>query len=98
LFLSRDSPALHADPMLPGWLRCSWPFTTGSLVLLAVSASWPARRSKAISVYLLALVGDRPKSNARCSGSAGTARASWRTRSRRMRSMLAPRRCRFQLR
>ena len=37
---------------------------------LAVSAGWSARRSQAINVYLLAAVWERPKTGARCSGSA----------------------------
>jgi hypothetical protein len=48
--------------------------------------------------YLLAVVWDRPKTRARCSGSARAASASCSTRSRRMRSMLTPWRCRFQVR
>ena len=51
-----------------------------------------------MSVYLLAVVWDRPKTRARCSGSGRAVSASWSTRSRRMRSMLTPCRCRFQAR
>jgi len=36
----------------------------------AASAGWSARRSQAMSAYLLAVVWDRPKTRARCSGSA----------------------------
>ena len=41
-----------------------------------------------MSVYLLAVVWDRPNTKARCSGSGRAVSASWNTRSRRMRSML----------
>jgi hypothetical protein len=46
----------------------------------AASAGWPARRSQATSVYLLAVVWDRPKTRARCSGSARAVSASWSAR------------------
>jgi hypothetical protein len=49
-------------------------------------------------VYLLAVAWDRQKTRARCSGSARAVSASWSTRSRRMRSMLTPCRCRFHAR
>jgi len=51
-----------------------------------------------MSAYLLAVVWEMPNTRARCSGSARAVSASWRMRSRRMRSMLTPWRCRFQLR
>jgi len=51
-----------------------------------------------MSVYLLAVAWDRQKTRARCSGSARAVSASWSTRSRRMRSMLTPCRCRFHAR
>ena len=51
-----------------------------------------------MSMYLLAAVWDRPKTRARCSESARAVSASWSTRSRRIRSMLMPCHCRFQVR
>ena len=41
-----------------------------------------------MSVYLLEWCGTGPNTRARCSGSGRAVRASWSTRSRRMRSML----------
>ena len=51
-----------------------------------------------MSVYLLAVVTERPNTMDRCGGSARAVSASWSTRSRRMRSMLTPCRWRFELR
>ena len=49
-----------------------------------------------MSVYLLAVVWERLNTKARCSGSARGGQRFVSTRSRRMRSMLMPWRCRFQ--
>ena len=46
-----------------------------------------------MSVYSLAVQCERPNTRARCSGSARAVRASWSTRSRRMRSTLTPCHC-----
>jgi len=51
-----------------------------------------------MSLYLLAAAWDRPSTRVRYSGSDRAVSASWSTRSRRIRSMLTPWRCRFQLR
>jgi hypothetical protein len=46
------------------------------------------QEAQAMSVYVLAVVRDRPDTRARCSGSGRAVSASWTTRSRWMRSML----------
>ena len=51
----------------------SYSATPSIMSQLAASVFWPggsARRSQAMSVYLLAVVWDRPNTRARCSGSA----------------------------